>query len=116
MTETAEALRQTVRVLPDGTAVRGIAVPHAAANVRGDTRYTASTPKRARASTFRGHAGFPGDTWLPDRTRREGVRRTDILGVTHPHDCANHIPGMDDEVTHYGLRLLAKAQTEEVAA
>lgn len=93
----ATALSQTVRVGADGAIERGIIVPHEAANIRGDTHWFASTPRRAHTEHFRGHDGFPGDTWVPDKSAPFGERKTDILAVTAPHDCANHLPGIDTE-------------------
>lgn len=85
----AAALSQTVHVEADGTVTRAIDVPHEAANIRGDTRVFASHPKRASLSQFRGHDGVPKDIWIGDR-------KTAILAVTLPHDCANHLTGLDD--------------------
>jgi hypothetical protein len=82
-----ERLRATVRVLADGTVASGIKVPHRGANIKGHSRIVAATPRRAKAEHFRSHAGVPSDVTLPDG------RRTDILAVTLPHDCANHLVG-----------------------
>lgn len=85
------ALSGTIRVHVDGTIVRGIKVPHKAANLRGrdtETRYVAAPPRRARTQLFRRDGGVPADVWIGDR-------RTDILGVTMPHDCGSHITGGD---------------------
>jgi hypothetical protein len=30
--------------------------------------------------------------WVPDPTAQHGYRAIDILSVTLPHDCANHLP------------------------
>jgi hypothetical protein len=84
VTTTAQRLRQTVRVTADGVVEYGVSVPHRAANIHGDTRYTASTPHSAKASQYRHNAGIPNDAWIGDR-------KTNILGVTLPHDCANHL-------------------------
>lgn len=100
----AAALRQTVRVGADGTVTRGIDVPHEASNIRGDTRVFASHPKRAALSTFRGHDGVPKDMWLGDR-------KTNILAVTLPHDCDNHLTGLEETpvIRNAGWAALLKA-------
>lgn len=81
-----DSLHDTVRVLTDGTVVHGIEVPD-----MGAKRVDASPPRYAKGSQFRGHGGVPSDTYVPDKRSRSGWRRTNILGVTHPHDCRNHI-------------------------
>jgi hypothetical protein len=42
----------------------------------------------AKGESYRGHAGVPKDTLVPNG--RGGWRRTHILAVTLPHDCENH--------------------------
>lgn len=110
MTETAALLRQTVRVLADGTVIRGIGVPDMAINYgqRGDhatTDHTAPANMRAgilcsmnvhhgKPEHFRHNAGVPANAYVDDPRAKYGMRRTDILGATLPHDCSKHLPGV----------------------
>jgi hypothetical protein len=83
-------LSQTVRVAADGTVTRGVVVDLRASNRRSpdDFRILAASPMHAKPSHYRGEAGVPRDVSVPDG--RGGYRRTRILAVTFPHDCANH--------------------------
>lgn len=56
-------------------------VPHT-----GAARLVASLPHSAKSPSFRHNPGVPADVWVGDR-------KTDILGATVPHNCANHLPG-----------------------
>jgi hypothetical protein len=77
-------------------------------------RYVAASPMSARGSMFRGRGGdIPRDVDLPDPTSPTGVRRTNILAVTHPHDCSKHLPGGDENVV---LRNREYRREEAIAA
>jgi hypothetical protein len=92
-----DILHNPFRVAVDGTVTVGVKVAEATRNRpwcsqeghpdRGlhTHAYPPNTPPTAHGNRHRYNAGIPRDLWLGDR-------RTDILGVTHPHDCANHLP------------------------
>ncbi len=79
-TDPYPSLHQTVRVTADGTVIRGIDVPH---DKRFGGRQVAAPPIKARNERrFAGLSAIPAG--VDQRT-------------TAPHDCANHLPGGDDE-------------------
>jgi hypothetical protein len=84
-------LTETVHVSATGEVTYGAPVP----DVGDSRRLWASQPKRVHGMQFRGTAGVPKDTWVPDKRSPSGWRRTAILKVTRPHDCANHLTGVE---------------------
>jgi len=72
-------MHDTIRVKADGTIERGIPVPHKA---RDGARVVAAPPHHAQSTRFSGGSMIPA-----------GVDQR----ITLPHDCANHLPGGDDD-------------------
>lgn len=47
----------------------------------------------AKASVYMPDSGvLTQHPWVEDKKEKHGMRRIDILAVTAPHDCANHLP------------------------
>ena len=85
-----DSLHETVRVLPSGQVVRGIAVPHRASNLRGadGRRSVGAPPRKAASASYRHNPGLPADTSVRDVGARYGWRRTNIEGMHPEGECA----------------------------